>query len=228
MKHSDGTYLYAYHRNTGGQYDYDVFIRTSIDRVNWSDSVRLTFNSNSHDPFPNETTDSAYLIFYAKYEPPAYNLHCRRSYDAVNWLPEAQFTADNSNNTQPHFFSESSEIYLAWAHAVVYPNDHDVYFERLPDQGIKEYRKKTATDERMHVNVYPNPCTHALTLHIMTQNENMNMITIYDVQGRILYQEAMVPVSYTVRDVSWLPSGAYFLKLNTGNDAVIKRFTVVR
>lgn len=228
MKHSDGTYLYAYHRNTGGQYDYDVFIRTSMDRVNWSDSVRLTFNTNSHDPFPNETTDGAYHVFYAKYETPAYNLHCRRSYDAVNWEPEVHFTADNSNNTQPHFFCESDEMYLAWAHAVVYPTDHDVYFERLPYLRIEEYREKIVRNERMQVDVYPNPCTNVLTLHIITHNRPMSMIAFYGVQGRMLFQETMVPTSNTVCDISWLPNGTYFLELDAGDEVVIKRFTVVR
>lgn len=228
MKHSSGTYLYAYHRNTGGSYDYDVFIRTSMDRVNWSDSIRLTFNSNSHDPFPNETPDGAYRVFYAKYEAPAYNLHCRRSYDAITWEPEEQITADNSNNTQPHFFYESDEIYLAWAHAVVYPNDHDVYFERLPDLSIHEHGEKIGHGERMQVDVYPNPCTDALALRIISHDQPMSMITFYDVQGRLLFQKQMVPVSRSVCDVSWLPTGTYFLELTTGDGDVIRRFTVMR
>jgi hypothetical protein len=129
-KHSNNTYLYAYHKRTGGTYDYDVFVTTSTDRINWSAPVRLTNNMNSHDPFPGEMSDGAYIVYYAKYVAPAYNLCRRRSYDAVNWEPEEQITLDATNNTQPHFFAEMNYIYLVYAHAVSYPDDHDVYFDR--------------------------------------------------------------------------------------------------
>ena len=128
MKHTNNTYLYVYHRNTGN--GYEVFSKTSTDRVTWSDEVQLTFQGNSHDPFPNQTPDGAYLVYYATYIAPAYNLYRRKSYNAIDWEAEEQITADASNNTQPHFFIEANEVYLLWAHAVSQPYDHDVYFER--------------------------------------------------------------------------------------------------
>ncbi|MBD3233457.1 MAG: T9SS type A sorting domain-containing protein [candidate division Zixibacteria bacterium] len=131
MKHTNGTYLYAYHRRTGGMYEYDVFTRTSTDRINWSPEVQITTNRNSHDPFPNQMPDGAYMVYYAKYQSPAYNLHRRLSYDGIYWEPEEQVTSDAVNNTQPHFFTEENALYLVWAHAVSYPDDHDVYFERF-------------------------------------------------------------------------------------------------
>ncbi len=130
MKHSNGRYLYAYHKRTGGSYDYDVFVTTSTDRVNWSTPLRITTNLNSHDPFAGEATDGAYLLYYAKYQAPAYNLHRRKSYDALTWEPEESITMDAVNNTQPHFVMVGDQINLVWAHAVDDPDDHDVYFER--------------------------------------------------------------------------------------------------
>ncbi|MBL7032705.1 MAG: exo-alpha-sialidase [Candidatus Delongbacteria bacterium] len=131
VKHSNGTYLCAYHRRTGGPYDYDIFVRQSDDLENWSGEIRLTSNLNSHDPFTGVMPDGAYLVYYAKYTSPAYNLWYRRSYDGVNWETEEQITADATNNTQPHFLVDAGSIYLVWAHAVSYPSDHDVYFERF-------------------------------------------------------------------------------------------------
>ena len=226
MKHSNGTYLYAYHRRTGSSYEYDVFVRTSIDRVNWSDSVRLTVNRNSHDPFPNETPDSAYLVYYAKAEYPAYNLYRRRSFDAVNWEAEEQITASSNNNTQPHFFCESDDIYLAWAYAVYFPDDHDVYFERSPYLGIAEKNEYIKQNGAMALDVYPNPCTDVLTVCINTKS-TLPTQTLYDVQGRVLHT-SIIPSSRYVYDTSWLPNGTYFLEVNSDDDFLIKRFTVVR
>ena len=131
MQHSENGYLCSYHRRTGGQYEYDVFVRQSDDLVDWSDEVRLTTNQNSHDPFAGQMPDGSYMVYYAKHTAPAYNLWRRHSIDGVTWEPEEQITTDNSNNTQPHFFTDSSNLMLVWAHAVSYPNNHDVYFERF-------------------------------------------------------------------------------------------------
>ena len=130
MKHSNGTYLYAYHKRTGGTYDYDVFVTTSTDRINWSTHIQLTTNMNSHDPFAGEMQTGAYRVYYAKYTGTAYNLYYRESTDAVSWDPERAVTTDAVNNTQPHFFDAPDGHYLVWAYAVDYPDDHDVYFLR--------------------------------------------------------------------------------------------------
>lgn len=130
MKHSDGTYLYVYHKRTGGSYDYDVFVTASSDRVTWSTPIRLTTNLNSHDPFVCETSDGAYLVYYAKYQAPAYNIHCRRSYDGLSWEPETPVMMDASSNTQPHALVENDRIHLVWAHEIS-SSDHDVYFDLL-------------------------------------------------------------------------------------------------
>ena len=139
MKHSNGKYLIAYHRKSGsGSTNYDVFVRTSIDRITWSDSVRLTTNLNSHDPFAYQTPDGSYLVYYAKYQSPAYNIFRRRSFDAINWSPEEQITNDLTYNTQPHLFIENNFIYLDYTHAIVYETNNDVYFERSYYTNIDE------------------------------------------------------------------------------------------
>ena len=131
MKHADGTYLIAYHKRTGSSTEYDVFSTMSTDRINWTTPVQLTTNHNSHDPSAYQMPDGTYMVYYAKYSSPAYNLCRRNSADGINWDPEEAITADNVNNTQPHFFTEPGSLYLVWAHAIDYPDDHDVYFERF-------------------------------------------------------------------------------------------------
>ncbi|HDQ99170.1 MAG TPA: hypothetical protein ENN51_02640 [candidate division WOR-3 bacterium] len=137
MRHSDGRYLAAYQRRSGGgSYDIDVFLRTSTDLVNWSQELRLTDNLNSHDPFCLEGPDGRFLVWYAKYQFGVYNLRLRRSVDGADWGPEELVTADPVRNTQPHAFIEDGVVYLVYAHAVAYPDDHDVLLRREPYLGI--------------------------------------------------------------------------------------------
>ena len=64
MRHSNGTWLAAYQRRSGGgSYDIDVFLRTSTDLVTWTPELRLTDNLNSHDPFCLEGPDGRFLVW---------------------------------------------------------------------------------------------------------------------------------------------------------------------
>ncbi len=130
IKHSSGQYAYVYHQRTGTSSQYDVFMTTSVDRLAWSTPVRLTTNQNSHDPFVTELQDGSYAVYYAKYTSPAYNINRRTSQDAVTWSPEEAITSDPTNNTQPHLLIEPSATFMTYAHAIEYPDDHDVMLIR--------------------------------------------------------------------------------------------------
>jgi hypothetical protein len=227
MKHSNGTYLYAYHRSTTS--GYEVFVRTSLDRVSWTDELRLTFDGNSHDPFPIETTDGAYLIYYATHMPPAYNLYRRRSYDAVNWEPEEQVTYDAANNTQPHFFVESNDIFLVWAHAILFPDDHDVYFERANYTGVIGSKSSTTSERFGTIDLYPNPCSNQMRATIHINDMDIRGIAVYDSQGRIVKARQIIEYyrNNTVNiAIDNLNTGVYFLRVCCAGGAYCARFVV--
>jgi hypothetical protein len=136
-KDTFGSYLATYHRNIGGN-QYDVHVRSSDDLLSWSDEIQITENGNSHDPYCNITPDG-FCIYYAKYKNPAYNIHRVMSINGVNWTEEEQITFDQTNNTQPAFFTEADNIYLVWTHAIDYDTDNDIYFERYEITGSSEY-----------------------------------------------------------------------------------------
>ncbi len=238
MKHTSGTYLFAYHRKSGpGTYDYDVFVRTSLDRIAWTDSVRLTYNLNSHDPFCGEAPDGAYLVYYAKYTPPAYNLCRRRSYDAINWENEEQITSDPTNNTQPHFFSELDHIYLVWAHCVSYPNDHDVYFERFPYAGVGEIPYDIK--QPFAVSVYPNPCrgTAQITINGLKSSSSNLAVRIYDIAGKKVRNFSLPTYPSTALTIQWdgadasgctVPTGTYFVQVTQDGWRMCRMISFVR
>jgi hypothetical protein len=223
MKHADGTYLFAYHRRTGGQYEYDVFVRTSTDRLRWSSPVQLTSNHNSHDPFPNMTEDGAYMVYYAKYQNPAYNLCRRLSYDGINWTDEEQITFDATNNTQPHFFAEDGLLYLIWAHAVSYPYDHDVYFETFPIQtDIDGEISENDPISRLNIDSYPNPFNTSTVIRYALPRQSNVRFEIYNILGQKVdvlfdgYKQAGCHMAIWRADD--FPSGVYFARLEAGDD----------
>lgn len=227
MKHSDGTYLFAYHRNTTT--GYEVFVRTSLDRLDWTPELRLTFDGNSHDPFVTQTTDGAYMIYYATYSPPAYNLHRRVSYDEVNWEDDVQITFDATNNTQPHLFMEGDEIFLVWAHAVSFPDDHDVYFEKTYYSAIAEARKPAEENGEGAMKVDPNPCSIQFRVTLPVEAQHIGRLMIYDVQGRRMAVPTP-PERLSDRTViipaAHLPSGVYFLSAEAAGKEYRSRFLV--
>lgn len=233
MRHTDGTYLYAYHKRTGGQYDYDVFAQTSTDRINWSTPIQLTTNQNSHDPFPGQMPDGSYMIYYAKYQAPAYNLCCRRSFDAVNWEDEQQITYDPTNNTQPHFFIENEDIYLVWAHAVSYPYNHDVYFEKFSYQtDITNSNIENHLLPRIKISSFPNPFnTSTIIQYNLLKTSDVN-IAIYDILGRkleTLISETQPAGNYhIIWDANGVSTGVYFYRLTAGDEAVSGRMMLLK
>ncbi len=227
MKHTNGNYLFAYHKNTGGQYDYDVFVKSSTDLIDWSEPVQITFNQNSHDPFPNQMSDNSYLIYYAKYEGSCYNLCRRKSFDAINWEEEEQITFDFTNNTQPHFFVEDDQIYLVWAHAVNYPDDHDVYFEKFEDGTLSD-NLDISSNNNLHI--FPNPCSEKVQINFNSKyTDNFNLI-IYNLKGQKVLEKnnANFNANFNASsnfelDVSDFSSGIYFMKVHSESENYIQK-----
>jgi hypothetical protein len=225
MKHTNGTYLYAYHRNIGGG-QYEVFVRTSPDRITWSNEVQLTFSGNSHDPFPNQTPDGAYLVYYATYAAPAYNLHRRRSYDAVNWEPDEQITSSLTNNTQPHFFIENNTIYLLWAHCVSYPYDHDVYFEPFIYVGVDELH--IVDRDTPSLMVTPSICSDECLVSLYGPAAGTITAELYDVQGRAIKNWSTGGGAAFHLMVDDLKEGVYVIRCTSTQGAYNAKLVVVR
>lgn len=224
MKHSNGTYLIAYHRKSGtGSTNYDVFVRTSIDRVTWSDSIRLTTNLNSHDPFCGLGPDGAYVVYYGKYVNPAYNLKRRKSFDAVNWLVEETITSDAVYNLQPHFFFENNNIYLVWAHAIDYNTDNDVYFEKTPYLGISEIDPDRTVFDRIFIK--PNPCPGCAEIVISGGDAPEADINLYDLTGQKIGRVIKTGLKYLIEARS-LPNGVYFAEVKCGRMRVVEKFII--
>jgi hypothetical protein len=201
MKHSNGTYLFSSQENVGGSYDWDIFVTTSIDRLEWTEPVRLTDNNNSHDSFGGELPDGSYLVYYAKVFGSQYELCRRSSWDAEVWAEEERITFNSTYDTQPHFIVHSSgDLCLVWAHQVS-TNDYDVYFERLEIPPLVEEQRERARVRATRVS--PNPFRKGTMIEVETSDGIPDFLVLYDGAGRRIRALSPRTVARGLYEVSW-------------------------
>ena len=232
MKHTDGAYLYAYHTRTGGQYEYDVFVKTSTDLINWSDPVQITDNRNSHDPFVCQMYDGAYMVSYAKHTGDAYNLYCRFSVDALDWSEEYMITEDNTSNTQPHIWPEGHDLYLTYAHEIVYQTDHDVYFEVLDYQTGIDDDVEIADSYDLKLTCYPNPFNAAARISFVLDASQPIRLDICNILGQhvqtLLDKNLPAGEHHLTWNAQAIPSGIYFARLQSSSRTAVARLMLVK
>lgn len=69
-------------------------------------------------------------------------------------------------------------------------------------------------------NIYPNPASDKLTV---TSEETVDRCDVFSVTGALLYSCALGTKSFDL-DVATLPAGMYFIRLNTENKTMMKKF----
>lgn len=232
MKHTSGPYLCAYHARVGGQYEYDVFVRESVDLTEWSEPVRVTTNRNSHDPFVCEMFNGPYMVTYAKHTGVAYNLYCRFSLDTIVWGDEFVITEDPTNNTQPHILPEQERLYLTYAHAVSYPTDHDVYLEVLDYTTDIDGAIVQTAGGSFELTSFPNPFNGSATVRYTLSEPSHVTLAVYDLRGRrirVLVDEHQEPGGHSVAlDVAGEASGVYFCRLQADRHGTASRLLLVK
>ena len=74
-------------------------------------------------------------------------------------------------------------------------------------------------------NIFPNPAS--TTLFVQINGSQKNIISIYDVQGRMTFQSEFNSNNFSI-PLSTMNEGVYFLKVQTeSNGIIMKRFVIV-
>jgi len=77
------------------------------------------------------------------------------------------------------------------------------------------------------VTIYPNPASNLITLSFENQIQNPATITLTDLSGKALVKfENVDPTLNTNIDVNGLPDGFYFLKIKSGDKALVKKIII--
>ncbi|MEA3479736.1 MAG: T9SS type A sorting domain-containing protein [Bacteroidota bacterium] len=80
------------------------------------------------------------------------------------------------------------------------------------------------------VKVYPNPCTDVTHLRFTFHDSRFTTIDLYSISGmkiRELVNEVKMPGAYELNiDVSQLPAGVYFIRIQAGKELVVRKLIV--
>ncbi len=96
-----------------------------------------------------------------------------------------------------------------------------VFFEyEIACEPSEEEPGESLDENESSLNIYPNPVNNRL---FITANEKIESISIYTITGVMVYN-AQCTMNNTQLDVANLNSGIYFIKINTNNGEIVKRF----
>ena len=79
----------------------------------------------------------------------------------------------------------------------------------------------TDVDQTQSINIYPNPANDRLFIEAESE---INEVVIYTITGVIVQQSTVNSQQTLTIDLSELKSGIYFVKINTKNGEIVKRF----
>ena len=110
----------------------------------------------------------------------------------------------------------SERDYVFTADQGHYPNRFEIYFKnRVLD--VEDLGLSANT-----VLLYPNPASDSFTIQ-NTSNQTIDQVTIYDIQGRVVFNTDMNGQSEQNIFVGQLPSGIYMVRMQSADSDVIKR-----
>ena len=69
------------------------------------------------------------------------------------------------------------------------------------------------------VKVYPNPTVNIVNV----EAEQMSHVEIYDNEGRVLQNRDTYDASHVTLDLSYYPSGIYYIRVHTPNGITIQK-----
>ncbi|MBN2745894.1 MAG: T9SS type A sorting domain-containing protein [Bacteroidales bacterium] len=91
------------------------------------------------------------------------------------------------------------------------PNmNRDIVIIKIGPFGNTSWVKNITKPESL-VRVFPNPTTDLLNISLTTQNETIELIQLFDMQGRVVFSQDMNEIATQI-DVGHLPSGIYLLE----------------
>jgi len=71
---------------------------------------------------------------------------------------------------------------------------------------------------------YPNPVSEALNISTIGAAHNITHVEIYNVTGNRILEQTFSEKDRVVLDVSSIPTGVYFCKVNMANTSVCLKF----
>lgn len=155
-------------------------------------------------------------------------------------------------NMIEQLWDDPNSVWTNASRAVIGRNSHDlISFIYSEERNSGDYWEKTSSSTKFNffyesyegenselanlaqeatVNIYPNPTSDVLNIVIDWEKPQSSTLTIFDITGRVCYLQTIDKAEHTQTqiDVSTLPTGSYYLKINNAKGQIAKTFQVVK
>ena len=178
-----------------------------------------------------EVYNSTFLNEYTAHLYPVQNLKANNgtiSWEApeqgvptgYNVLVNNELAANNITETSYTFTSSKDKNVIE---VLALYNDKSSVSVSLFAENETEIEEDTTSiaEHKLLINIYPNPANDMLFIEAETEIEE---VSVYDVYGRQQDNKTIRQQDKTCFNVSKLNTGIYFIKINTKNEEIIKRF----
>lgn len=78
-----------------------------------------------------------------------------------------------------------------------------------------------------HIKIYPNPITSCLTIELGVENQLEVQLELWDITGKLIYNEKMPSIAIRPLEIGYLPKGIYILKINSRNQSITRKILVI-
>ncbi|MFC2113995.1 T9SS type A sorting domain-containing protein [Bacteroidota bacterium] len=162
--------------------------------------------------------------------------HSRAIEVVVNDIPDKPTISVDGNNLTSseaisyQWFRNGKIISTATSRTISVTNSGNFKVEVSNSNGCKNvsdevYVVGSSIDdqENISINVYPNPSSSIITIESLT-NQNSQEIYMYDLNGKLVYQNLMTNPKMTINLASLnIPKGFYLIKVQTDNSIICSR-----
>ena len=144
-------------------------------------------------------------------------------YDGVSQELLAEYSGEYPN-LPPSVIVESKKAFLTWSTntTVTAPGWSAQYYMQMI--GVKE------NEDKIELNVYPNPANQLVNINILSRNEQNMNYTLFNTTGKtFLKSDIHLNSGYNKEsiNISGLEKGVYFFCINTEKESIIKKIVVL-
>lgn len=198
----------------------DVFQNFTISVINTNDAPFADEN------LINQSTLTGINFSYT------FNENCFKDIDLGDHLHFSSVLSDNSELPEWLNFNDNERTFSGIPYEV---QDLSIKVIARDDSGavisqnfVLSVTENNAADTLSNDNfkIYPNPASDYIFLNLPYSKNNYTF-RIYDINGKILNSETIVPVGIKKINISYLSKGNYIIKLTVNNRTIIKKLIII-
>jgi len=203
----DGKYWNIYHK------------RSSDAGQSWGIDTLLTSPvADTHHASVSVSGALAYVVWFDNRDG-NYEIYYKRSTDGgANWEADTRLTNNFGYSQYPAVAVSGTAVHVVWQERR--DGNDEIYYKRNPTGTVVGINELQSAGSQF--TVFPNPASTEIKVKSL---ENINELTITDINGKEIYHSGILNSSPEIRiPVSGFPAGIYFIQLKNKTGKSVQKF----